>query len=461
MDKEDLIKQITDNLLKIKNKLKNNIIKEAIKKNLTNFDYEAFSLIIDGYLENQEKLVTLEDRFLKQLSEASIVFIENTNSESRVKLYKILLLDSINLLIDIYNEVIPKYKKQSILYQMVDTLSKISREEFSTRYDNLLNLLNNSEENSNLILYTKTENKPFKLFRNSNKSLGVIVGGDDNKISLTKERLINTVYEGQEYSHHKSYADVVIERILDNSIFDKIENEHNSSKIVDESLNKKISELENKNYELIGQISELKNMYEKRENEFSQVSEVLEKSKTLESEFDNAKEAVLKNIELKQATTYWEEQAEKYDKKYKFYFKTNIGIGVALIIITFLLINFTGLFITNISDSADKKITETISQIAHSASFFNYIIFIMFTTIMVWMMKILVKIMLSNYHLAVDANERVIMINTYLVLLEDGKGFEENDRKVILDNIFRQTNHGIIKDETSVTMADLVSSFKK
>ena len=39
---------------------------------------------------------------------------------------------------------------------------------------------------------------------------------------------------------------------------------------------------------------------------------------TLESEFENAKEAVLKNIELKQATTYWEEQAEKYDKKYKY-----------------------------------------------------------------------------------------------------------------------------------------------
>ena len=38
----------------------------------------------------------------------------------------------------------------------------------------------------------------------------------------------------------------------------------------------------------------------------------------LESEFENAKEAVLKNIELKQATTYWEEQAEKYDKKYKY-----------------------------------------------------------------------------------------------------------------------------------------------
>ncbi len=459
MDKEDLIKQITDNLLKIKNKLKNNIIKEAIKKNLTNFDYEAFSLIIDGYLENQEKLVTLEDRFLKQLSEASIVFIENTNSESRVELYKILLLDSINLLIDIYNEVIPKYKKQSILYQMVDTLSKISREEFSTRYDNLLNLLNNSEENSNLILYTKTENKPFKLFRNSNKSLGVIVGGDDNKISLTKERLINTVYEGQEYSHHKSYADVVIEKILDNTIFDNIKN--NNDEIRKTSfIEAKLEALDKKNFEVLGQFSELKNLFERREAEFAQVSEILEKSKTLVSEFENAKEAVLKNIELKQATTYWEEQAEKYDKKYKFYFWANIIIAVILIISAFFLINKSGLFMNNITVDNSNAI-ENLKNLVQSVPFFNYVIFILYTTLVIWIMKILVKIMLSNYHLAVDANERVIMINTYLVLLEDGKGFEESDKKVILDNIFRQTNHGIIKDETSVTVADIVSSFKK
>jgi hypothetical protein len=68
-------------------------------------------------------------------------------------------------------------------------------------------------------------------------------------------------------------------------------------------------------------------------------------------------------------------------------------------------------------------------------------------------MKIIVKLMLSNYHLSIDANKRVIMLKTYLLLLKDGK--------VILDNIFRQTNHGIIKDETSVTVADIVSSFKK
>ena len=93
-------------------------------------------------------------------------------------------------------------------------------------------------------------------------------------------------------------------------------------------LKSKIEDLEKKNFEVLGQFSELKNLVEKRETEFAQVSEVLEKSKTLESEFENAKEAVLKNIELKQATTYWEKQTKKYNKKYLIYFGINIFIGI-------------------------------------------------------------------------------------------------------------------------------------
>lgn len=68
--------------------------------------------------------------------------------------------------------------------------------------------------------------------------------------------------------------------------------------------------------------------------------------------------------------------------------------------------------------------------------------------------------MLSNYHLSVDAKERVIMIRTYLALLKEGSGYEAEDKKVMLDNIFRPTNFGIIKDETSVTIADVISSLK-
>ena len=446
--------EIIQKLISIQNKLKNSMIRKAIIENIKDesFDYNNLILAIDNYIKNKEELVVLNDsNYLEQFNNSLQTFILRTTNESNIYSYRVELLDAINMIIDYQNILLNIKNNEEFSIQ-------ISEKEFSKRYDNLLTLLNDNPENSNLTLNTK-ENVPSKLYRNSNNSISVFAGVG-SKISLTKDRLINTVYRKQEYSYHTSYADIVIEKILDNTIFDNLERQNDFDGLPNAVLESKIKDLEKKNFEILGQFSELKNLFEKRETEFSQVNEVLEKSKTLESEFDNAKEAVLKNIELKQATTYWEKQAEKYDKKYKFYFRTNIVIGVSLIIITFILINFTGLFTPNITDTADKKISDTITQVVHSASFFNYIIFIMFTTIMVWMMKILVKIMLSNYHLAVDANERVIMLNTYLVLLEDGKGFEENDRKVILDNIFRQTNHGIITDETSVTVADIVSSFK-
>jgi hypothetical protein len=460
MVNNQLLEEVIKKLSSVQNKLKNSIIKNTFKDYLESdsFTNDNFSFIIDEFIKNKNKIMLFDDKDLDDLYQELKKFISYTENENKVINNRVALMDSINIIINYFNKL---EEKPDIKVRVINQ-SEISENEFSKRYDRLTNLLNESAENSNLILYTKSGNRPFKLFKNKNGSITINTGISENdNISISKSRLIDIIYKEKNYSKDEVYIVVVIEKILDNSIFDNLERQNDFDGLPIAVLESKIKDLEKKNFEILGQFSELKNLFEKRETEFSQVNEVLEKSKTLESEFDNAKEAVLKNIELKQATTYWEKQAEKYDKKYKFYFRTNIVIGVSLIIITFILINFTGLFTPNITDTADKKISDTITQVVHSASFFNYIIFIMFTTIMVWMMKILVKIMLSNYHLAVDANERVIMLNTYLVLLEDGKGFEENDRKVILDNIFRQTNHGIITDETSVTVADIVSSFKK
>jgi len=299
------------------------------------------------------------------------------------------------------------------------------------------------------------------LFRSSNNSLSASIGKEDNYISLTKERLTNTIYRNQEYSHHKSYADVVIEKILNNTIFDELKN----SRPIDfpHMSDARIKKLEEERLKNSGQIKDLEDKLAKRENDFNQLQMLLSKATTLEDDFKSAKDAVLKNIELKEATSYWVNQTEKYNKNYFIYFSINIIIAIFLILSTYFLVNNSGLFIQDLTlniDDNSTKAMNSVKTLLHSAPFFNYVIFILYTTLVIWIMKIIVKIMLSNYHLAVDANERVIMLNTYLVLLEDGKGFEEDDRKVILDNIFRQTNHGVIKDETSVTVADIVSSFK-
>ena len=109
----------------------------------------------------------------------------------------------------------------------------------------------------------------------------------------------------------------------------------------------------------------------------------------------------------------------------------------------------------------DKNSTKNIDKFVGTFQLWEYGFLILATTMGIWLVRILIKITLSNYHLSVDANERVIMIKTYLSLLKEGSGFEADDKKVMLDNIFRPTNFGIIKDETNVTIADILTSFKK
>jgi hypothetical protein len=424
----------------IKQNFKNeNIYNKFVKSLKILYENKNF----EGYIKVTENIETIL-YVLNQLNHL-------TKDSSSIYLNNIQVIQNANQLIEICN---------NLFLSNIDTV--ISEEEFSQRYDNLLKRLNLNPENSNLILKTKSEQKEFRLFKNSNNSLSASIGQEDNNISLTKERLTNTIYRKQVYSHHKSYADVVIEKLLNNTIFDSIQD----TLPIDFSNTPEgiITKIEEERLKTVGQIKELEDKFKKRESDFNRLQMLLEKSSTLEEDFNNAKEAVLKNIQLKQATSYWEEQTKRYHTNYIIYFTISIGIAILLIITTFLLINKTGLFIQDIplhNENNSTSVINSFEKIVRSASFFNYVIFILYTTLVIWIIKILVKIMLSNYHLAVDANERVIMLNTYLVLLEDGQGFEENDRKVILDNIFRQTNHGIIKDETSVTIADIVSSFKK
>lgn len=65
----------------------------------------------------------------------------------------------------------------------------------------------------------------------------------------------------------------------------------------------------------------------------------------------------------------------------------------------------------------------------------------------VWAIRLIVRVFLSNLHLATDAGERVVMVKTYLSLLEGNRLSEKEDRHLILQALFRPTADGIVKDE--------------
>jgi hypothetical protein len=65
----------------------------------------------------------------------------------------------------------------------------------------------------------------------------------------------------------------------------------------------------------------------------------------------------------------------------------------------------------------------------------------------VWGVRLLVRMFLSHLHLSTDAAERVVMVRTYLSLLEGDRLSGDEDRQLILQALFRPATDGIVKDE--------------
>lgn len=65
----------------------------------------------------------------------------------------------------------------------------------------------------------------------------------------------------------------------------------------------------------------------------------------------------------------------------------------------------------------------------------------------VWALRLVVRMFLSHLHLLTDAGERVVMVHTYLSLLEGDHLTSKEDRQLILQALFRPASDGIVKDE--------------
>lgn len=67
--------------------------------------------------------------------------------------------------------------------------------------------------------------------------------------------------------------------------------------------------------------------------------------------------------------------------------------------------------------------------------------------LVIWALRLIVRMYLSHVHLERDADERIVMVQTYLALLE-AKALDSNEhRQLILNALFRPAADGIVKDE--------------
>jgi hypothetical protein len=67
-------------------------------------------------------------------------------------------------------------------------------------------------------------------------------------------------------------------------------------------------------------------------------------------------------------------------------------------------------------------------------------------TIVFWGARILLRIFLSERHLATDADERITMVKTFLALANE-KQIDPGDRALVLTPLFRSAADGIVRDD--------------
>ncbi len=483
-------------------KTKNPVHKQTAKAfSGSDFNYDEYQSAIEKYIKNIEATYVASEDLKSEIVE-NVLFINKLYDDNKLQEnIKDFFSSAIYLIShnpEDYSEYYPNYLSEKI---------------FDERYDKLISLLRFQDDgDSNLTLETKHKKTQFQLFKNKNNSL--VIGGQKGiaGVSISKEQLKGILYNHKE-SHYPTYTEVILEKLIDNSIFDLINEKPASTKgtratgTVLTGNEAKIEQLEQERLKTAGKISDLEDTLNSYKNNFDNLNSILEESKNVKQDFESAKESALKDISLQLSYKFWEEQSKRYNRRYGFYLAATIILSGILLwgIFNYLEDNpFGNNSITptikqsvpqvesdkaKLSTQKDGNKSSTNKQSLATAEntkpilsekkdsnpssstketdldkmmkFLHYGFLILLSSMAIWFIRILMKITLSNYHLSIDANERVIMIRTYLSLIKEGSGYDENDKKVILDNIFRPTNHGIIKDESSVTVTDIISSFKK
>jgi len=164
------------------------------------------------------------------------------------------------------------------------------------------------------------------------------------------------------------------------------------------------------------------------ENYFSDFQLRLESNlKFHTKELSDIKDTYDQFMSLKAPVDYWTKKQVAHAEKIKHYTYASLIIGT-------LGGAFLSVILYNIFSDGSKD-------------YWKIGFFILLATLFFWIMRILIKLLLSNIHLETDANERTVMCKTYLSLIRDKSGLNDDDKKLILTALFRPSVNGIINDD--------------
>lgn len=162
--------------------------------------------------------------------------------------------------------------------------------------------------------------------------------------------------------------------------------------------------------------------------------------------------AYREQMKLKAPSEYWSKKSDEHKKKYdklKF-FPLIIGVSGLIFLAVILTLTWFGihnLFNDLLPEEKFAPTFETMKEVLKYQVAITGFVGLVCITFLIWFVRYIVRLMLTEHHLHIDAQSREIMTQTYLALIEDKAEVDEKDRAIILAALFRPVTDGLVKDD--------------
>ena len=153
----------------------------------------------------------------------------------------------------------------------------------------------------------------------------------------------------------------------------------------------------------------------------------------------NALEETYRNkLQLEAPEKLWNERSREYRKRANCW-------TVGLFIVTIILLLVINWFVNSLHEFP-KGITEKVSFLSQEALFIGVISFF------IYIIRIIVKIVMSNHHIAMEYEQKAALTRFYQALTYKGIEVDDNEKLIIMSALFSKVDTGLVKTSESIDL---------
>ncbi|MDO4868657.1 MAG: DUF6161 domain-containing protein [bacterium] len=154
-----------------------------------------------------------------------------------------------------------------------------------------------------------------------------------------------------------------------------------------------------------------------------------------------------KKLQLEAPEKLWKERSRDYKIKTRYWM---CGLGVFIVGLIF----STGNLLIRIHD----YLQGTIKDIPFISQSFIYVALVSF---LIYLIRVVVKIIISNQHMAMEYEQKEALTRFYQALVYDGKEVDKEERLIIFNALFSKTETGLVKTDNSGESEALIALLSK